>query len=103
MRTLLVYIEINGVNEFVGKIVGENSENACFTYDPVYLNNSEHRAISIGLPLEEKTFNASRTKVFLRACFRKVLQEKVLQSGCIRMKMITYLFWLVLEENVLEQ
>ena len=64
MRTLLVYIEINGVNEFVGKIVGENSENACFTYDPVYLNNSEHRAISIGLPLEEKTFNASRTKVF---------------------------------------
>ena len=64
MRTLAVYIEIKGENEFVGEIVGNNSNDACFSYDTAYLNNSECRAISIGLPLEEKTFDAIRTRIF---------------------------------------
>ena len=64
MRTLSVYIEINGESEYVGEIVGTSSEDACFTYDTMYLNNPEHQAISIGLPLEEKTFNALRTRIF---------------------------------------
>lgn len=64
MRTLAVYIEIKGENEFVGEIVGNNSNDACFSYDTTYLNNPECRAISIGLPLEEKTFDAIRTRIF---------------------------------------
>ena len=64
MRTLSVYIEINGESEYVGEIVGTSSEDARFTYDTMYLNNPEHQAISIGLPLEEKTFSALRTRIF---------------------------------------
>ena len=33
MRTLLVYIEIKGENKFVGEIVGNSSNDACFSYD----------------------------------------------------------------------
>ena len=64
MRKLSVYVEINGKSEYVGEITGTNSEDAHFTYDTAYLNDPEHRAISIGLPLEEKTFNVMRTRIF---------------------------------------
>lgn len=64
MRKLSVYVEINGKSEYVGEITGTNSEDACFTYDTAYLNDPEHRAISIGLPLEEKTFDAIHTRIF---------------------------------------
>lgn len=64
MRRLSVFIEINGISEYVGEIAGTDSNDACFTYADTYLENPEHRAISIGLPLEEKTFNAQRTRIF---------------------------------------
>ena len=57
MRKLSVYIEINGESVYVGEIAGKDSSDASFSYDDTYLNNPEHRAISIGLPLEEKTFD----------------------------------------------
>lgn len=31
----------------------------------------EHRSISIGLPLEEKTFNAKRTRIFFEGLLQK--------------------------------
>jgi len=64
MRKLSVFIEINGISEYVGEIVGTDSDDACFAYAESYLANSEHRAISIGLPLEEKKFNSKRTRIF---------------------------------------
>lgn len=64
MRRLSVFIEINGLSKYVGEIVGSDSTDACFTYADSYLDDPEHRAISIGLPLEEKTFNAQRTRIF---------------------------------------
>lgn len=64
MRRLSVFIEINGISEYVGEIAGTDSNDACFTYADVYLENPEHRAISIGLPLGEKTFSAKRTRIF---------------------------------------
>lgn len=64
MRRLSVFIEINGLSKYVGEIVGSDSNDACFTYADTYLENPEHRAISIGLPLEEKSFNAQRTRIF---------------------------------------
>ena len=64
MRRLSVFIEINGMSEYVGEIAGTDFNDACFTYADAYLENPEHRAISIGLPLEEKSFNAQRTRIF---------------------------------------
>ena len=48
----------------MGEIAGKDSTDACFTYADAYLENQEHYAISIGLPLEEKTFDATRTRIF---------------------------------------
>jgi len=64
MRRLSVFIEINGESIYVGEIIGKDSNDACFTYADAYLDNSEHHAISIGLPLEEKTFDSQRTRIF---------------------------------------
>ena len=64
MRRLVVFIEINGQNEYVGEIVGNDYGDARFTYAERYLENLDHRAISIGLPMEEKTFDSMRTRIF---------------------------------------
>lgn len=64
MRKLSVYIEINGTSEYVGEIAGSDFNDACFTYTESYLKNPEHRAISIGLPKEEKTFDSVHTRIF---------------------------------------
>lgn len=64
MRSLSVFVEINGVSEYVGEIVGTDSNDACFSYADSYLKDFEHRGISIGLPIEEKTFNPQRTRIF---------------------------------------
>ena len=64
MRRLSVFIEINGQSEYAGEIIGRDSSDAKFTYAESYLKNFEHRAISIGLPLEEKTFDSMRTRIF---------------------------------------
>ena len=52
MRKLSVFIEINGESVYVGEIAGKDSADACLTYADTYLENQEHRAISIGLLLE---------------------------------------------------
>ena len=75
MRKLSVYIEINGLSEYVGEISGVDSNDACFTYADSYLNNPNNRAISIGLPLEEKNFNSRRTRIFF---------EGLLPEGFVR-------------------
>jgi len=64
MKKLSVFIEINGENVYVGEIAGKDSNDACFTYADAYFANQEHRAISISLPLEEKSFDATRTRIF---------------------------------------
>lgn len=87
MKRLSVFIEINGESVFVGEIVGRDSGDACFTYADVYLKNPEHRAISIGLPLEEKTFDAQRTRIFF---------EGLLPEGFTR-KCVAQ--WMRMDEN----
>ena len=64
MRKLTVFIEINGESVHVGEITGKDSNDACFSYAESYLKMPEHQAISIGLPVEEKTFDARRTRIF---------------------------------------
>lgn len=64
MRELSVYIEINGISRYVGKIAGTNSLDACFTYSDKYLSESDSSAISLSLPLKERTFDVQRTRNF---------------------------------------
>lgn len=64
MKSLSVYIEVNGSSEYVGAISGTDYKDACFTYADTYIQKAGSRAISISLPLEEKTFPAQRTRIF---------------------------------------
>ena len=62
-RTLAVYIEKNGIQEYVGKIEGNQSEDAKFSYSDSYIEKVK-RPISISLPLEDKKFDENRTRYF---------------------------------------
>lgn len=64
MKKLIVRIEINGESKCVGEIAGNDFGEFCFSYAEEYLSDSESRPISISLPLEERTFNAVRTRNF---------------------------------------
>lgn len=64
MRRLMVQIEVNGTCKYVGDITEKDSGKAYFTYADEYLSDSESRPISISLPLDEKTFDAVRTKKY---------------------------------------
>ena len=64
MRKLVVLVEINGESKYVGEIAENDAGEFCFSYAEEYLSDSGSRPISISLPLEEKTFNAVRTRNF---------------------------------------
>jgi serine/threonine-protein kinase HipA len=64
MRNLQVYIEIKGVEKYVGNIIGNTYEDAFFTYAESYFTQPDARAISLSLPLENRTFNAQITRIF---------------------------------------
>ena len=64
MKSLSVQIEIKGISTHVGEITGTNSKDACFSYSESYLAGRENVPISLSLPLEEKTFDARRTRIF---------------------------------------
>lgn len=87
MRKLTVFIEINGESVYVGEITGKDSNDACFSYAESYLKRPDHRAISIGLPVEEKTFDTRRTRIFF---------EGLLPEGFTRRCVAK---WMHIEEN----
>ncbi len=64
MINLRVYIEICGVQTFVGTISGTNTANAVFTYSTEYLEREHCVPISVMLPLQEKPFLAETTRLF---------------------------------------
>ncbi len=64
MRNLIVQIEQNGSCRYVGNIVETTFGEACFSYAAEYLSAPGSRPISVSLPLEEKMFDAMRTKNF---------------------------------------
>ena len=64
MKKLIVRIEIDGESKYAGEIAENDSGESCFSYAEEYLSDPENRPISISLPLEEKTFNAVRTRKF---------------------------------------
>lgn len=63
MKTLYVFIEINGNSVFVGAITGASADDACFSYDKEYLS-SKYPAISISLPTSSEAFTTEQTRNF---------------------------------------
>ena len=64
MDKLYIYVEIKGDKRLVGNISIISSDNAEFSYDEEYLHSRDARPISISLPLEEKSFDAQKTRNF---------------------------------------
>ena len=64
MDKLYIYVEIKGEKRLVGNISIISSDNAEFSYDEEYLHSQDARPISISLPLEEKSFDAQKTRNF---------------------------------------
>ena len=60
---LSVYIEINGKKHLVGKISGDSSEDAVFSYDETYIK-SDNAPISVSLPIQKECFSPEKTRVF---------------------------------------
>lgn len=77
MRDLLIQIELNGENIYVGDIVGNDSKDACFTYAESYVNVPEHRSISISLPLMKRTFDAQATRNFFEGFIARGIYKKM--------------------------
>ena len=64
MTTLIISIKRNGSMIPAGKIIGNDASDACFHYQPEYLNSSDAAAVSISLPLREEPYSAAQTASF---------------------------------------
>lgn len=80
MQQLMVSIEKKGTQIPVGRIIGESSRDACFSYSQEYLDVSDSRAISVSLPLQEEPFSQKQTRYF----FEGLLPEGFLRSSIAR-------------------
>jgi len=82
MKVLNVSIEINGNQVYVGKIEGNHSQDASFSYSRDYLNSSSARPVSISLPLQKKAFTVPETRRFF---------EGLLPEGFTRRSVAQYI------------
>ena len=75
MIDLIVEIEISGLNCVVGKITGNDYNDARFSYTVDYLQMEGSRPISLSLPLQTEAFSVHATSNFF---------EGLLPEGFIR-------------------
>lgn len=75
MIDLIVEIEISGLNCVVGKIIGNDYNDARFSYTVDYLQMEGSRPISLSLPLQTEAFGVHATRNFF---------EGLLPEGFIR-------------------
>lgn len=64
MKTLNVWIEINGKSTYVGMIQGSNAGDARFAYAKDYCENGKYRPISLHLPFRNAAFSPTDTRNF---------------------------------------
>ncbi len=64
MKTLDIYIEVNGTQQPVGQIRYHDLSDACFQYSESYTSSPHPQAISIQLPIREEAFTPQETKCF---------------------------------------
>ncbi|MCR4691613.1 MAG: HipA domain-containing protein [Lachnospiraceae bacterium] len=67
MRELKVYVEIQGIQRFVGKISGNSYQDAVFQYDRSYMDASFGSPISVSLPFQEEAFSPEKTGTFFES------------------------------------
>ena len=84
MRNLGVWIEIGGLQTYVGRIIGENEEDARFSYAEEYLSGNIARPVSIHLPLSTLMIQG----IFLKVCYLRDLPEDVWLGYCIQTQII---------------
>ena len=88
MRNLGVWIEIGGLQTYVGRIIGEKEEDARFSYAEEYLSGNIARPISIHLPFLKMHFPLMIQGIFLKVCYLKDLPEDVWLGYCIQTQII---------------
>jgi serine/threonine-protein kinase HipA len=76
MRSLSVYIEINGNMRFVGSIRGNSHHDAKFAYAQEYLALQDAAAISVSLPLDELEFDEKTTRNFFEGLLPEGFTKK---------------------------
>ena len=64
MEKYNVYIEVHGRQVNVGKIEGNFSEDACFSYAKEYISGGIAKPISVALPIQDERFSPDQTKTF---------------------------------------
>lgn len=94
MRKLQVYIEIEGMQTYVGSISGSSPDDAQFAYSDQYIA-AGHPPISISLPVLGEPFSAEATKNFFegllpegfaRKCVVNWIHYKVYSTGGRKVK-----------------
>lgn len=71
MIDLIVEIEISGLNCVVGKITGNDYNDARFSYAVDYLQREASRPISLSLPLQTEAFSVHATRNFFEGLLPK--------------------------------
>lgn len=64
MRKYNVYLEVDGRQIRVGRIEGNSSEDAHFSYSKEYISGNDSGAISISLPIQDEPFSPEKTKTY---------------------------------------
>ena len=80
MRTLSVYLEMQGEQKHVGEIKGESFRDARFCYAANYLADENARPISISLPLSEDAYSPAKTKNFFEGLLPEGFSRRALAS-----------------------
>lgn len=76
---LYVFIEISGEEHYVGDIVGNSADDACFSYDDAYIV-AGYPSISISLPTSTKRFSAVKTKNFFEGLLPEGFARKAVAN-----------------------
>lgn len=76
MRELSVYIELNGIQTLVGKISGEQYNDARFRYVREYIEAKEAAPISVSLPFQDDYFSTEQTRNFFESLLPEGFSRK---------------------------
>ena len=76
MRELSVYIELNGIQTLVGKISGEQYNDARFRYVREYIEAREAAPISVSLPFQDDYFSTEQTRNFFESLLPEGFSRK---------------------------
>lgn len=80
MRELSVYIELNGIQTLVGKISGEQYNDARFRYVKEYIEAREAAPISVSLPFQDDYFSTEQTRNFFESLLPEGFSRKAVAA-----------------------